>query len=231
MRTLSIPALFASLGAAAALLTFVFKDTFSAIVASLQVTFQDIIRVGDWVTLSKYSIDGDVERITISTVVIRNFDGTTTTVPTPAFLTDSVKNWRPMFDKGGRRIKRALNLDINSIRICNDDELKYISKLSSMKDFVAENVNLFSKSNHTTNLTMFRHYVNSYLKSNQHIHKEGFTFLVRHLDPTPYGLPIEIYVFTTDTAWVDYENIQSNIFEHLLGILPNFGLKAFQARV
>lgn len=218
---ISISSLFTSLGAAAALLTFVFKDTLLGLIASLQVTFQNIIQVGDWVTLPQYNADGDIQKITITVVVIRNFDNTYTTVPTSAFLTTGVKNWRPMFEMGGRRIKRAISLDMSTVKICTQKELNAIKKLPYMLEFAEEN--------QTTNLTMFRHYIGQYLKNNKNIHQEGFTFLIRTLDPTPNGIPIEIYVFTKDTKWLNYEEVQASIFEHLLGILPIFKLKAFQA--
>jgi miniconductance mechanosensitive channel len=226
---ISISSLFTSLGAAAALLTFVFKDTLLGLIASLQVTFQNIIQVGDWVTLPQYNADGDIQKITITVVVIRNFDNTYTTVPTSAFLTTGVKNWRPMFEMGGRRIKRAISLDMSTVKICTQKELNAIKKLPYMLEFAAENKTLFNQENQTTNLTTFRHYIGQYLKNNKNIHQEGFTFLIRTLDPTPNGIPIEIYVFTKDTKWLNYEEVQASIFEHLLGILPIFKLKAFQA--
>ena len=224
----SISSLFASLGAAAALLTFVFKDTLTSLMASLQVTFQDIIRVGDWVSVPSRGIDGDVEKITITLVLIRNFDRTTTTVPTGIFLNEAVQNWRSMVEKGGRRIKRALSIDMDTIKIYNQQDLDLISKLPCMLEFARTNKNLFNAANDITNITMFRHYVSCYLKHHQGIHKEGFTFLVRQLAPTAQGLPLELYVFTKDTNWINYEAVQSEIFEHLLGVLSKFNLKVFQ---
>lgn len=153
---ISISSLFTSLGAAAALLTFVFKDTLLGLIASLQVTFQNIIQVGDWVTLPQYNADGDIQKITITVVVIRNFDNTYTTVPTSAFLTTGVKNWRSMFEMGGRRIKRAISLDMSTIKICTQKELDAIKKLPYMLEFAAENTTLFDQESQTTNLTMFR---------------------------------------------------------------------------
>lgn len=226
---ISISSLFTSIGAAAALLMLVFKDTVLGLITSLQLTFQNIIQVGDWVTLPQYNADGDIQKITISVVVIRNFDNTYTTVPTSAFLTTGVKNWRPMFELGGRRIKRAISLDMDTIKICDQNELDIIKKMPYMSMLVKEKSQLFSAESQATNLSMFRHYVTQYLESNQKIHKEGFTFLVRALDPTPKGIPIEVYVFTNDTRWVNYEEIQADIFEHLLGILPIFKLRAFQS--
>ena len=227
----SISSLFTSIGAAAALLTFVFKDTVLGLLASLQLTFQDIIRVGDWVTLPQYNADGDIQKITISVVVIRNFDNTYTTVPTSAFLVTGVKNWRPMFEIGGRRIKRAISLDMDTVKICDQKSLNIFKKMPCMVEFAKQNTELFDAKSGKTNISMFRYYIDQYLKSNQNIHQEGFTFLVRELDPTPTGIPIEIYVFTKDTKWTSYEAIQADIFDHLLGIMPWFGLKVFQTVV
>ncbi len=226
---ISISSLFASIGAATALLTFVFKDIILGLIASLQVTFQNIIQIGDWVTMPQYNADGDIVKITITVVVIRNFDNTYTTVPTSAFLTSGVKNWRPMFEIGGRRIKRAISIDMDTIKICDQNELANIKNLPYMNDFAKENESLFDNKNQTTNLSMFRYYIGQCLKDNKNIHQEGFTFLIRTLDPTPNGISIELYVFTKDTKWINYEEIQANIFEHLLGMLPFFKLKAFQS--
>jgi len=225
----SIASLFASLGAAAALLTFVFKDTVLGLLASLQLTFQDIIKVGDWVTMPNYNADGNIEKITITVVVIRNFDSTVTTVPTSAFLSSGVQNWRAMFEKGGRRIKRAISLDMDTIKICDQKLLNNFKKMEAMKDLLQKDPSLFDAKNGITNIGMFRRYIDKYLGHHQKIYKEGFTFLVRQLAPTEIGIPIELYVFTNDTNWVNYEWIQGDIFDHLLGILPQFELKAFQS--
>lgn len=225
----SVSSFFTSLGAAAALLTFVFKDTVLGLLASLQLTFQNIIQVGDWVTLPGYNADGDIQKITITVVTIRNFDGTYTTVPTTAFLNSGVKNWRHMFERGGRRIKRAISVDMDTVKICDQKMLDSLKKLPDMNGLLKEKAQWFDAKNGKTNLAMFRHYVESYLRAHQQIHKDGFTFLVRQLDPTPTGLPLELYVFTKDTNWVNYEAIQSDIFDHLLGVMPKFDLKAFQS--
>jgi miniconductance mechanosensitive channel len=225
----SVASFFTSLGAAAALLTFVFKDTVLGLLASLQLTFQNIIQVGDWVTLPQYNADGDIQKITITVVTIRNFDGTYTTVPTTAFLNTGVKNWRHMFERGGRRIKRAISLDMDAIRICDQKMLDSLKKIPSMSDLAKEHSEWFDAKSQKTNISMFRYYVEQYLRAHQEIHQEGFTFLVRQLDPTPTGLPLELYVFTKDTNWANYEGIQADIFDHLLGIMPEFGLKAFQS--
>lgn len=225
----SISSLFTSIGAAAALLTFVFKDTVLGLMASIQLTFQDIIKVGDWVTLPSYNADGDIEKITITVVVIRNFDKTYTTVPTYAFLTTGVKNWRAMFQAGGRRIKRAISLDMDTVKICAQKDLNKFKKMPYMHDLAEEKPELFDAKNSVANITMFRKYVEQYLKANEQIHKEGFTFLVRQLDPTENGIPLQLYIFTKDTKWVNHEGIQADIFDHLLGIMSEFELKAFQS--
>ena len=227
---ISVSSLFASLGAAAALLTFVFKDIVLGVLASLQLTFQNIIQVGDWVTLPQYNADGDIKKITISVVVIRNFDGTYTTVPTSAFLLTGVKNQRQMFEGGGRRIKRSISLDIDTITICDQDSLNLLKKMPGMLSLSKDNPEFFDIKAEKTNISMFRYYIEQYLRSHQQIHQEGFSFLVRELNPTELGIPIELYVFTKDTKWVNYESIQADIFDHLLGILPKFGLKIFQIR-
>lgn len=228
----SIASLFTSLGAAAALLTFVFKDTILGLLASLQLTFQNVLQVGDWVTLPQYNADGEIKKITITIVSIRNFDGTYTSVPTSAFLSTGVKNWRQMFESGGRRIKRAISIDMDTIKICDQKTLDSLKKMPCMKNVARENEEYFDSKMGLTNIAMFRHYIDHYLQMNPNIHgKEYFTFLVRQLEPTNTGVPIEIYVFSKDTQWANYENIQSEIFEHLFGIMPMFELRAFQSAI
>ena len=226
---LSISTLFASIGAATAIITLVFKDTLLGLFASLQITFENIIQVDDWVTIPKYNIDGRVEKITISVVTIRNPDQTSTTVPTSIFLTTDVKNRRSMIEKGGRRIKRPIIIDIDTIKICDQATLNKLKKLPQVKPITKEFPSLFKTENATSNLAIFRHYVEYYLKNHAQIHHEGFLSFVRQLEPSSYGLPLEIYAFTKATDIVNYELIQTEIFEHLLAILPEFGLKAFQA--
>lgn len=231
VMSVPISSLFTSIGAAAALLTFVFKDTVLGLMASVQLTFQDIIKVGDWVTLPSYNADGDIEKITITVVVIRNFDKTSTTVPTYAFLTTGVRNWRAMFQAGGRRIKRSISLDMDTIKICDQKALDKFRKMPCMKELASANKELFDAKKSVANITMFRKYIEQYLNANENIHTEGFTFMVRQLDPTSTGVPLELYIFTKDTTWVNYEAVQADIFDHLLGIMPEFELKAFQTIV
>ncbi len=224
---LSISSLFTSLGAAAALLTFVFKDTVLGLLASLQLTYQDIIKVGDWVTLPNYKADGNIEKITITVIKIRNFDQTYTTVPTYAFLTTGVQNWRSMFEKGGRRIKRSISLDMDTISMLNKEQKQSLLEKKFIKNFAKEHQDLVGTEG-VSNATLFRHYINFYLKMHQDIHNDGFTFLVRQLQPKETGLPIELYVFTKNTDWPIYEGIQADIFDHILSVMPEFKLKAFQ---
>lgn len=227
---ISISALFTSIGAAAALLTFVFKDSVLGLMASIQLTFQDIIRVGDWVTLPSYNADGNIEKITITVVVIRNFDKTYTTVPIYAFLTTGVKNWRAMFQSGGRRIRRAITLDVDTVKICSQTNLNKFKKMPYMHNLAKATPELFDAKNSIVNITMFRKYIEQYLKANDNIHQEGgFTFLVRQLDPTQHGIPIQLYIFTKDTKWTNHEEIQADIFDHLFGIIHEFELKIFQS--
>jgi len=225
---ISISSLFTSIGAAAALLTFVFKDTVLGLMASVQLTFQDIIKVGDWVTLPSYNADGDIEKITITVVTIRNFDKTFTTVPTYAFLTTGVRNWRGMFQAGGRRIKRALSLDMDTVKICDQKALNKFKKFACMQDLAKNEEALFDAKNSVANITMFRKYIEQYLKANENIHQNGFTFMVRQLNPSATGIPLELYIFTKDTKWGNHESVQADIFDHLLGVMPEFELKAFQ---
>lgn len=226
---MSISSLYTNIGAAAAILTFVFKDAAVGLVASLQLTFQDVIKVGDWVTLPNYNADGTIEKITITVVMVRNFDKTYTTVPTYAFLTTGVKNWRAMFESGGRRIKRSLKIDINTVKICDQALLNRISQIPHLKKLVTSQPGLFKVENAIANIAIFRKYIAEYLRFNENIHQGEFTCMVRELEATEYGLPIELYFFTKDTEWINYEIIQADIFDHLLGIMPQFELKAFQA--
>lgn len=229
---LNISTILTSFGAAAALLTFVFKDTVLGLLASLQLTFQDIIKVGDWITVPAYNADGDVELITITVVKVRNFDNTISTVPTYALLSTAVQNWRHMSESGGRRIKRSVNLDADSIKFCDQELLDSLLEISLCKEIANNNPELFIVKEDITNLTLFRHYIKKYMQQHKSIHtdNENFTFLVRHLQSTPTGVPLEIYVFVNTTSWVPYENVQSEIFEHIFCMLPKFGLRVFQTK-
>ena len=228
------------LGAASAIIILVFKDTILGFVASVQVASYDMVRVGDWITISNLKVDGDVEDVSLNTVKIRNFDKTVTTIPTSALITNGVQNWRGMTETKGRRIKRAINIDIKTIKFCDDALLNKLSKVTSLTKYIkdkteeinSQNAKVNAKSEDLngralTNVGLFRKYIYNYLTESEHI-RNDLTFLIRQLQPGQSGIPIEIYVFTNDTNWVNYENIQSDIFDHLLAALPMFELAAFQ---
>lgn len=229
-----------SLGAASAILMLVFKDTIMGFVASIQVSANDMVRVGDWVEMPKYGADGDVISINLNTVKVSNWDRTITTVPTYAFITDSFKNWRGMSDSGGRRIKRSIYLKMSSFRFLEDNDLAQFKKYRLIKDYIIakeqeieeynKNIDLESVPVNTrrmSNIGVFRVYAESYLKENNRIHKD-MTSMVRQLAPTSQGLPLEIYCFTNDIRWIQYEQIMADIFDHLLTIVPEFGLEIFE---
>ncbi|MBT6232532.1 MAG: mechanosensitive ion channel [Nitrosomonadales bacterium] len=228
------------LGAASAIIILVFKDTILGFVASVQVASYDMVRVGDWITINKLKVDGDIEDVSLNTVKIRNFDKTVTTIPTSALIENGVQNWRGMTETKGRRIKRSINIDIKTIKFCDETLLNKLSKVTKLKKYITDkteeikshNAKINAKSEDLngralTNIGLFRNYIYNYLKENEHI-RNDLTLLIRQLQPGQSGIPIEIYVFTNDTNWVNYENIQSDIFDHLLAALPMFELAAFQ---
>ena len=229
------------LGGFTVVLMLIFKDTILGFVASIQLSGHDMVRVGDWIEMPKYGADGDVIDVTIHTVKVRNWDKTITTIPTYGLVTDAFKNWRGMSESGGRRIKRSLNIDMSSIKFCTDEMLESFEKFALLKEYLQHKKEEISAYNaehevdasqlingrHQTNIGVFRAYVVAYLKNHPKIH-QTMTFLVRHLEPTPYGLPVQIYVFSNDQAWANYEAIQADIFDHLLAALPEFDLRVFQ---
>ncbi|MEN8135429.1 MAG: mechanosensitive ion channel domain-containing protein [Thermodesulfobacteriota bacterium] len=230
------------LGGLTAVLLLIFKDTILGFVASLQISANNMARVGDWIEMPGYGADGDVIDVSIHTVKVQNWDKTITTIPTYALVSNSFKNWRGMSESGGRRIKRAIYLDMNSIRFCDDKMLERFGKYEILKDYLTAKQNELEAYNQErrvdtaattvngrrqTNIGVFRAYIVAYLRANPNIHQE-MTFLVRHLAPTPQGIPIEIYVFSNDQAWANYEAIQADIFDHLLAAVPEFDLKVFQ---
>ncbi len=229
-----------SLGAASAVLMLIFKDTILGFVASIQVSANDMVRVGDWIEMPKYGADGDVLSINLNTVKVQNWDRTITTVPTYAFITDSFKNWRGMTESGGRRIKRSIYLKMSSFRFLETEDLEKFKKYRLTKDYIIEKEQEIEKYNKTidtesipvntlrmSNIGVFRVYADRYLKENNRINK-NMTIMVRQLAPTPQGLPLEIYCFTNDVRWVYYEGIMADIFDHLLTIVPEFGLEIFE---
>ncbi|MEJ2204261.1 MAG: mechanosensitive ion channel [Gemmatimonadota bacterium] len=236
------PVVFLSgLGALTAVLMLVFRDTILSLVASVQIMSNDMIRIGDWVEMPQANADGDVIDIALHTVKVQNWDKTISAVPTHKFISESFKNWRGMSESGGRRIKRALYLDLASVRFLGDEELERLSRYEFLRAYMTEKrqeldeVNQRSPSDpdviperrRLTNVGTFRAYVRHYLRNHPRVHQE-LTLLVRQLAPGPQGLPLEIYCFTNDTAWASYEGIQADIFDHLIAVLPEFGLRAFQ---
>jgi miniconductance mechanosensitive channel len=229
------------LGGFTVVLMLVFKDTILGFVASIQLSGHDMIRIGDWIEMPKYGADGDVIEVSINTVKVRNWDKTITTIPTYGLVSDAFKNWRGMSESGGRRIKRALHIDMSSIKFCTDEMLERFNKFDFIKNYIAgkqEEIIEYNKEHETdtsqlingrrqTNIGVFRAYTIAYLKNHPKIHQD-MTFLVRHLEPKQYGLPVQIYVFSNDQAWANYEAIQADIFDHLLAALPEFELRVFQ---
>jgi miniconductance mechanosensitive channel len=233
--------LLSGLGAITAVLLLVFKDTILSLVASVQLSTNDMLRVGDWIEMPGMNADGDVIDISLHTVKVQNFDKTITTIPTHRLVSDSYRNWRGMSEAGGRRIKRALPLDQNSIRFLSQDEVTALHRFRLLRPYLAEKQaeiaawnarELAGEENpinrrRLTNIGTFRAYLLAYLQHHPRI-SEHFTLLVRQLPPGGQGLPLEIYCFTDTTAWVEYEAIQADIFDHLIAILPEFHLRLFQ---
>lgn len=229
------------LGALTAVLLLVFKDTILSLVASVQIMSDDMIRIGDWVSMPQANSDGDVIDIALHTVKVQNWDKTISTIPTHKFIAESFKNWRGMSESGGRRIKRSLSIDMNSVRFLTDDEIEALSRREVLRDYMRAKRDAIARHNaepkdldaepeqrRLTNLGTFRAYVHRYLELHAGTHKE-MTLLVRQLAPGPQGVPIEIYCFASDTAWASYESFQADIFDHLIAVLPEFGLRVFQS--
>lgn len=209
------------LGAGAAILMLVFQDTIKGLVAGVQLTANDMIRPGDWISAPKYDADGDVIEVSLTTVKVRNWDKTITTVPPYALVNDSFQNWRGMFDTGGRRVKRSVNIDMHSVRFCTAEEMAYYRQQPWMEGYEDTGVE-------AVNLSVFRKYLDYYLRHNTKVHQQ-MLILVRQLQPTADGLPLELYFFSADTAWVRYEALQAEVFEHLLAVVHKFDLKVFQS--
>jgi len=234
--------LFTLLGGLTAVTMLVFKDTILGFVAGIQIGAYDMVREGDWIEMPKYGADGDVIEVTVNTVKVRNWDKTISTIPTYSLISDSFKNWRGMSESGGRRIKRSICIDMNTACFADEAMLKRFRRMELLKAYVDKTQQEIDSENtekgidlsatvvngrHQTNLGIFRAYLVQYLRSHPKIHT-GMTFLVRHLQPTPQGLPIEIYVFSSDKVWANYEAIQADIFDHILAAIPEFGLRVFQ---
>lgn len=233
--------LFTGLGAITAILLLIFKDTILGFVAGVQVSANNLVQIGDWIEMPKYGADGDVIDISLHTVTIRNFDRTFTTIPTYVLVSDSFKNWRGMVQTGGRRIMRDVYIDINTIKFCDEEMLQKFESVRILKEYIAgkrveiEKYNLQyefdsgipANGRRLTNIGTFRAYVLRYLQNHPKIHKD-LTCMVRQMPPTEKGVPLQIYAFTNDINWVNYEGIQSDIFDHFLSVISFFDLKVFQ---
>jgi miniconductance mechanosensitive channel len=230
------------LGALTAVLMFVFKDVLMGFVAGIQLIANKMVAPKDWIEMPKYGADGDVLEITLTTVKVQNFDNTTfTTIPTYALINESFKNWRNMNLSGGRRIKRYVNIDLGSIKFCSSEMLEQFKRIQLISQYIQnrqEEILVYNEKQQVdestlvngrrlTNIGVFRSYVEAYLRQHPMIHND-MTFLIRQLSPSENGLPIEIYVFCKDTNWTAYEEIQADIFDHILAVVPEFDLRVFQ---
>ncbi len=229
------------LGAITAVILLIFKDTLLGFVAGIQLTANNMVRKGDWIEMPQFGADGDVLDVTLTTVKVQNWDKTITTVPTYALISQSFKNWRGMQESGGRRIKRSLYIDMNTIKFCDGDMLERYSRIQYIRDYLDSKKKEIADYNRElnvddaslvngrklTNVGTFRAYVEAYLHHHPRIHQD-MTFLIRQLKPSEHGLPLEIYVFSNDQVWAHYESIQADIFDHLLAVIPEFDLRVFQ---
>lgn len=227
----------AGMGAFAAVILLIFKDTILGFVASIQLSANKMVNIGDWISMPSKGTDGTVIDISLNTVKVQNWDKTISTVPTYALVSESFNNWKGMEESGGRRIKRHLNLDVKSIHFLSEEEIEKFEKIRLLKDYMIEKKKEIKTINpegeipvnqrRLTNIGTFRKYVEAYLHENPKIH-DGMTFLVRQLQASEKGLPLEIYVFSNDQEWANYEAIQADIFDHILAIVPEFNLRVFQ---
>ena len=236
----SVWLLLSSLGALTAVLLLVFRDTLLSVLASIQISVNDVVRIGDWVEMPSHNVDGDVVDIALHTVTVRNWDKTLSTIPTQDFITGSFRNWRGMSEDGARRIKRALYIDMATVRFLEEEEIKRFSKFKLLAEYIPGKHREMSDYNRRigaeelavnlrrlTNVGTFRAYLFNYIKNHPKVHAERTT-LVRQLQPGPDGLPIEIYCFAATTDWQAYEDLQSDLFDHFLAVAPEFGLNVFQ---
>jgi len=233
--------LFSSLGALTAVLMFIFKDSILGFVAGIQLSANRMVAYGDWIEMPKYGADGEIIDIALTTVKVQNWDKTITTIPTYALISESFKNWRGMSEADGRRIKRSINIDMSTIKFCDDEMLKRFSKIKYISNYISrKKVELQERNQEDgidpssmvngvrmTNIGTFRAYIKALIQNNPMINKE-MTCLTRQLAPTEHGLPIEIYVFSKDKVWANYENIQADIFDHILAVVGEFDLRVFQ---
>lgn len=240
---ISIVKFLTTLGAASAILLLIFKDTILGFVASIQTSANDMVRIGDWITMEKYGADGDVVEINLATVKVRNFDYTITTIPTYALISDSFKNWRGMQESGGRRIKRSIFIKAASVKFLSAEDLERYSSIQAVQQYIntrQKDINKFNKEQgynkelnivngrNQTNLGIFRKYCDLYLQNHSATNKD-MLMMTRHLAPTAQGIPIEIYVFSSDKRWENYERIMADIFEHIIAAVPHFDLEIFES--
>jgi len=230
-----------TLGAASAAILLIFKDTILGFVASIQISVNDIVRIGDWITFSKYGADGYVTEINLASVRVQNFDKTYTTIPTYSLISDSFQNWRGMQNSDGRRIKRAIYIKQNSVRFLTDSDINRFEKIKLISHYITQRQKDITEHNHEqqidsdeplnyrqqTNLGVFRKYIDAYLHQNPAINDEMF-LMVRHLDPTEKGIPLEIYCFSKDKRWENYEHIIADIFDHVIAAVSHFDLELFE---
>ena len=210
-----------ALGASAAVLMLVFKDSIMGLVAGVQLSANDMLRPGDWITMPKYGADGDVMEVTLTTVKVQNWDKTITTIPPYALVSDSFQNWRGMKESGGRRVKRSIYIDMRSISFCREEQMAEFERRGWLDGIERED-------KFVVNLHVFRNYLEEYLQHHPRVNS-GMTIMVRQLQPTAQGLPLELYFFSDGTEWVPYEHLQSEIFEHVFAVMPTFGLRVFQS--
>lgn len=234
--------LLAGLGASAAILMLVFKDSIMGFVSGVQLSANDMLKVGDWIAMPKYGADGTVIEVTLNTVKVRNWDNTITTIPPYLLVSDSFQNWRGMQESGGRRVKRSINIDMTSVKFCTPEMLEKYRKIRLLKDYIEKTEHIIQEYNEEhgidnsilvngrrqTNLGVFRAYLTAYLKSLPEVNPK-LTCMVRQLQPTDHGLPMELYFFSSIKDWVPYEGVQADVFDHVLAIIPEFDLQVFQS--
>lgn len=233
--------LLTGLGASAAVLMLVFKDSIMGFVSGIQLSANNMLKVGDWIEMTKYGADGTVIEVTLNTVKVRNWDNTITTIPPYALVSDSFQNWRGMQESGGRRIKRSIRIDMNSVKFCTPEMLAKYRKIRLLKDYIEETEKVVEEYNkehgidnsvlvngrRQTNLGVFRAYLTNYLRSLPAVNQD-LTCMVRQLQPTEQGIPLELYFFSSIKAWIPYEGVQADVFDHVLAIIPEFDLHVFQ---
>lgn len=233
--------LLTTFGSISAIIILIFRDTILGFVASISVSVNDMVRIGDWITMEKFGADGDVIEINLATVKVRNFDNTTTTIPTYSLISDSFKNWRGMLDSDGRRIKRHVLIKANSVRFIQSDELEKFKKIQHLTSYIEHrqaDIDKYNTNNgidksvivngrNLTNLGLFRKYINQYILSHPGINKD-MQLMVRHLQPTEKGIPLEIYCFSKDKTWLNYEHIMADIFDHIMASMSYFDLEVFE---